>query len=301
MLIADIDSGIMDVHSLIHKVAMTADISKTTLMEKLGPFHSNNKYIPEKRNPAYRKHAFRCHTHNEHKFNLNLFYDPYSPSIFPFIKLEFSSPSQEFLLKLFNLIPELNFSLIEYTSDFRCRSSVETRALFFAFLHFGYFPYVNETKLKIEQDSKNLTFYAGTQIRGYEKNENKKGKKCSEEELNVLRVEYTLEGDNLTNKELRNPTMFIEDTKFYPIVSKAIQLKSPGPRSNYLPREWEPYFALTNEIAKIRQNPESKNVNPTQYLHDLSGLEHLQAMWKVEMIRFDHAWKEKGKELVKPI
>jgi hypothetical protein len=229
---------------------------------------------------------------------LNLFYDPNSPGIIPWIKLEFAYPSQEFLVKLFNVIPEFTFSLMEYTSDFYCANFIETRALFFAFLHFGYFSYVKEIKIKIEKDSENLTFYAGAAIRGYEKNDAKKGKECSEEELNVLRVEYTLKDDNLTNQELRNPTMFIENAKFYSIVSKAIQLKSPGPRSKYLPREWGPYFALTNEIAKIRENPESKNVNPTQYLHELSGFEHLQAMWKVEMMRFDHDWKEKGKELL---
>jgi len=222
---------------------------------------------------------------------------------------------RQYLVELDKLVFHLHPSTVEYTLDLFCNQPWKVESLFLLVKRSLYVPYQNNPRLfdnypvnsDDEENRINSTFYAGDDVKIYERgNDDKKEKylhKSGETKegwqyinLNRLRLEHTADRTKLMSKGVNTLSDFIKDCRFHKLNADLYKFRSLMSRKR--PNYWTwPSYSSANEfghkgafqfeyvLGKLFQT------SIRQSIKDVQEFNVLQEKLIQQMLDFDTAWR----------
>jgi len=288
---------ITKIEGKLHRNIFAGDYHYKELKERLGNMKIEGDKDRNYRKRNYEGMAYRTWCNGE---KLSIFYHRRVPFL-PKCIIEISYPSIECLTGLYESLPDLNSSSIEYTLDLRCSSPVAVRRLFNVLLKYCYVPRASKLKFYRGHSPKNKqtpelnrTYYIGN-MKIYERGEDKSrwGEGWYRRELNRVRVEFKANSRVVRDNGINSLEDLTRNCHFETIFLPRFHLKIFR-RSAILPKENEEYAKLHKHESFQQQLIEARErgmPNPNQYIFDAPGFEGLREKLVIRVRTFDRNWK----------
>jgi hypothetical protein len=312
---------IFSVQPCIDRIAFSGNYKRGDLEAVFGKLKEDEKYVPEKRMPAYDKKLIR----DMKGFLLIFFVKPNKArplvylEVFPKENCQISD-WQNLLKKLSAAFPKLIVSGIEYAIDLFCTNKGNTGLLFWVLMRYLYIPSIsrkgkvyffcekgNEKEINTLQGADykvNFVHRIGRDIRVYERGSDRDKKKGAwlRENLDRIRLEKCIRRNRLIKYGIHRPNHVLESPKFLEVNERVWRFKTFA-HSRKLPKEWEDYQTKDSKgnsgilmLEILNKRKEVKNI--LQCLKDQEDLRiGLRGKILEGLKKYDEEWISERKNI----
>jgi hypothetical protein len=304
---------IQKITPMIHRVKLSGKYKYKNFEDKFYKIKEDYKYKENPKRVYLKKTWIRINGHQG-----DVYFMP-EKGYYPQCFIEFSLTdvsSKEILLELNEYFENLQMSLIEYAIDFNFGykpAKENVRFLFLLFVRYLYFQKQNNPSL-FYTPRQNFTYYFSEKKnykiyeRGFDatkkayngmSSNDKKVEGWSYEDINRVRIEFTLDGSERLNiMGLKELDSFLKDCKFFNVYKKIINFKKFKDRTWNLPKEWKAYGTsfdgnFLDSFQKIYNHHKDKKTveNICQSVTDDKAFDNLKDTIFKKIIDFEKRWK----------
>ena len=299
-ILKDID----EIEPKIHRLILSGPYNYDQLSDFFGrfPYQDAGRRMPNYAKMGYTRIG---------KTPLTIFFNPINYR--PPCRIELTYNSLQSLLLLNTNLPELDIASVEYATDFYCPNPDRVADLFFVFWLYMFFPRYSQIKYMggdfkglWEEREENVVYKVGPVNKIYERGPDKKrsGLKWNHEDVNRVRVEFTLRKPHLAKYNIMNFSDLIESPQITEMAYERFAFKA-FEGSKGLPLEFEKAI-LKDEAGNLEPvnfqelvaiANRTKFVNPRLYFREAPGFESLKGDIKSAMENYDRKWRLRYKRI----
>jgi hypothetical protein len=308
LIIKDVLNNIEKVECKIHNLKFTGNYTYQNIVDSIGNIKLDSSY-KKYSDGSYEERYFK----NIHGTNLSIKLHPIHKKRFlPQCEIKLVYKKHKSIAALAKHLPELNVSSVEYAIDLFQHTGKHTpqnvRNLFLLLRHYLYRKGFNKTEFYTNWE--NYTYYIGTKkdFKIYERGKDKPSSQRvrSEEkgwefnELDRLRIEYTIKRANIKKMGLGKITEFVQDCKFNEIMKNRFDFRVFKSNSDF-PMEWMEYKTNTKnkyfngfQDEYIEQKNLKKHVGITRNSRKSVKMLSFKLQINKRLNLFNERWKTKS-------